>query len=83
MWRSLFTAIGIMLIVLGAECLFVDSASVFASQETASFVDPTSPPVTITKTVRPTEGLPWMLMAVGAITVLYSVTIQGKSSEGA
>jgi hypothetical protein len=80
-WRSVFMALGIMVAVIGAECMFIDSANVFSTEEQPdSFLDAGRPPIVKTKVVRPTEGLPWMLMAVGVIVVLYSITLPGRQA---
>jgi hypothetical protein len=77
MWRSLFMALGIMVAVMGIECMVIDSATVYASAEAnPSFLDPMAPPGTVTKTIRPTEGLPWILVTVGMIVILYSISLR-------
>ena len=43
MWRTIFIAFGLMAIILGFECLVIDSASFYASRE-ASMVDFTGNP---------------------------------------
>ncbi len=78
MWRALFMAIGIMLVIVGAECMVIDSAAVYGASEanSATFFDPNRPPAPTVKNVKPSEGLPWTLMAVGAIVIIYSVTLK-------
>ena len=34
MWRSIFIALGIMAIVVGVECLMIDSATFYTAAET-------------------------------------------------
>lgn len=77
MWRSLFMAGGFMLVILGFECLMIDSAVVFAASDTTAveFVDPSAAPGPQTKEVRPSEWVPWIFLMTGAITVLYAVTL--------
>ena len=84
-WRSLFLAIGIMLVILGLECLMIDSASVYASGngQSGEYLIETGPATPGTKLVKPSEWHPWSLMGLGALTILYSVTIKraGVSSS--
>ncbi|KAA1259689.1 hypothetical protein LF1_22240 [Rubripirellula obstinata] len=77
MWRSIFLALGIMAIVIGAECLIIDSASLYSAAETraSSFMNPAGDPSANSRVWRPKEHLPWLLMAAGTITVLYSFTL--------
>ena len=74
MWRSLFQAIGIFLIIFGVECLAVEKAVLRLHDP------PTSPfagadAVGPAKVFTPTEWLPFSMMATGAITVIYSFTL--------
>ena len=76
MWRSLFLAIGIMMCLLGAECLVVEEA-VFARSLTAPPPSSTaeslvSPSGTEFKTQ---EWMPYSFMATGAVIILYTITI--------
>ena len=84
MWRSLFLAVGIMLLIVGGECLIIDSATVFAAAESsaAEFVDPAATPATVTKRVSPSEWLPWTLLSSGAIVVLYAFTLPQRWRAG-
>ncbi|MCM2370486.1 hypothetical protein [Aporhodopirellula aestuarii] len=77
MWRSLFLAIGIMVIVVGVETMFIDSASVYAAAESTAvnFVDPSAPPAPTTTTWQPGEKFPWAMLAIGTIIVLYAITL--------
>jgi len=79
MWRAFFYAIGLVLVVLGLECLIIDSAQIKngESRNRAAMSvwspDPIEEP---TKTVRPAEWHPWSLLATGAIVLVYSFTIR-------
>lgn len=77
MWRSIFIAIGIMAIILGIECLLIDSANLYAAGETdpGSFVNPTGDPAPGTREWRPKEWFPWAALSGGMITVLYAFTL--------
>jgi hypothetical protein len=77
MWRSAFLALGIVLCILGGECLIVEKA-VLASDEpdveqTTSFFTPTSgePP----SEIKPPDWAAWSLLSTGAVVILYSYSI--------
>jgi hypothetical protein len=76
-WRSFFLAVGIMLLIVGGECLVIESATLYAAAESSAtdFMDPALPPGTTTKVVSPAEWMPWTLLSLGAIVVLYAVTL--------
>jgi hypothetical protein len=79
MWRAFFYAVGIVLVVLGAECMVIDSAQIKNSEAskrpklTVWNADAIAEP---TKTVRPADWHPWSLLATGSIVLLYSWTIR-------
>ena len=76
MWRSIIIALGIMAIVVGLECLVIDSAAFYSGNKTAaSFFNPAGPPAPGTKVWTPREWLPWALLTVGTITILYAFTL--------
>ncbi len=77
MWRSFFLAVAIMLIILGVECLMIDSAAVYSASETntSNFIDPSGGPSRSTKTWKPAEWMPWALLSAGAVTIIYAVTL--------
>ena len=77
MWRSLFLAIGTMMIIIGIEAMLIDSATVYAAAESsaAQFIDPSAPPTIITKEIQPGEWTPWVILSIGAIVVLYAFTL--------
>lgn len=67
MWRSFFLAVGLTLLVAGAECLVVDDF-ILASKGGASAERST-------RDIKPPEWAPWSLLSAGAVTMLYSFTI--------
>ena len=77
MWRSFFLAIGIMMLIVGAECLIIDSATLYQAAEASAtdFIDPDLVPGKTTKVVSPTEWMPWTLLSGGAIVVIYATTL--------
>jgi hypothetical protein len=68
MWRSLFLALGLFMLLTGAESLLIDSATL------ANHGDATVG----SRDVVPPEWVPWSLMSGGAVTILYSITIPQK-----
>ena len=46
MWRSLFIALGIMAIIVGFECLVIESADLYSANGTTarSFINPAGSP---------------------------------------
>ena len=77
MWRSIFIAVGIMAIIIGLECLVIDSANFYSASETdaGSFVNPVSVPASNVQQWRPKEWFPWVILTAGGITVLYAITL--------
>ncbi len=84
MWRSLFLAVGLFLVVMGIGFLSVDAVELKAHETLpASFLSMSSgpregPP----KLIVPAPWWPWSFLSAGAVTCLYSFTIprrvQGK-----
>jgi hypothetical protein len=80
-WRAFFLAIGTMLIIVGVECLLIDSATLSGGQTEAIAVSNTwlgpqrslviEPP----KVVRPPEWIRWSLIASGSVVLLYAFTL--------
>jgi hypothetical protein len=78
MWRSIFLAFGIVLCILGAECLVMEKAVLagekpHADQTASLFLTPTTPAA---NEVVPPEWAPWTLLSVGAVVILYSYTLR-------
>lgn len=84
MWRAFFFAIGTMLIIVGVECLLIESATLASERREAvpvsqSWFQPSqSLTVSEGKVVKPAEWIPWSLIASGAIVLLYSFTLPGR-----
>lgn len=78
MWRSMFLALGIVLCILGAECLVMEKAVLAGekpqTEQTASlFLASTGPAA---NEIVPPEWAPWTLLSVGAVVILYSYTLK-------
>ncbi len=95
MWCAFFLALGITLVLLGLELFFVEQLEVkrlrrpanqnaaqtqFNSAfQTASYQQPAGA-ATPTVTINRKEWMPWSLLAVGAIVVIYTYTIPQRGS---
>jgi len=80
MWRAFFQAVGIFLVIVGAECLAIEQAVLRIHDPPSSWTagpDAKGPP----KVFRPTEWMPFSLMASGAITLIYSFTLAGGAKK--
>ena len=84
MWRSIFIAVGIMGIIIGLECLLIDSANFYSAADTeaGAFINPVAVPTSNVNQWRPKEWFPWVILTAGGITVLYAITLP-KRFDGA
>jgi len=71
MWRTLFIALGLYAVIVGIECLVIEKAVLakHAAPQEAGVAAPGS------RDFVPPDWAPWSLMSVGAVTMLYSVTL--------
>jgi len=86
MWRSLFLAFGVTLLILGLECLVVKRAvlakEVPVEPAPASRFDylgglaPRNEPQVTNKVVEPPEWAPWSLLSGGAVVMMYGLSMQ-------
>lgn len=87
MWRALFLAIGIYLILLGLQCLGVQkivlkTREAVAQPQQHSFIfAPKEPEVGPLKEIVPPPWSPWSLMSAGAVVCLYSFSIPGRMGK--
>ena len=76
MWRALFLAIGISLIILGAECLAVNKFTFKAHSKPEVVEQQTlqAPPPGPGKRREFVVGdhAPWSLMGLGAVVIIYA-----------
>lgn len=77
-----------MIVILGIECLLIDSATL-ATEQTKTievpgglFTPPKAIQVTSGKTIRPPEWIPWSLITSGAVVILYSLTLPQRGAAG-
>ncbi|MFO7905768.1 MAG: hypothetical protein ACQESR_11135 [Planctomycetota bacterium] len=82
MWRSLFLAMGIVLCILGAECLVLEKAVLARNDEqpkqTTSYLAPAPEPSR--EEFKPPEWLPWGLLSFGAVVILYSYSLPRRNA---
>lgn len=86
MWRAFFLAIGIMLIVVGVECLLIESATLASDpprratpvSNGAWFQQPQMMQVEPARVVTPEDWIPWSAIASGAVVVLYAFTLPAR-----
>lgn len=85
MWRSIFIALGIMAIVVGVECLLIDSATFYTAAETraSTFLNPMNTPSVNIRQWQPKEWFPWVTVSAGAITILYVFTLPKRFNRAA
>ncbi|MCR9116363.1 MAG: hypothetical protein NXI22_05340 [bacterium] len=90
MWRAVWIALGIAMFLFGAEFLLVERLVFAGPMTTVSEEKEASQPFGFglneiakaePKDWNPPEWLPWTAMSVGAIVVLYSVTLSGTAGD--
>jgi len=84
MWRAFFLAIGVTLIIVGAEFLAVKRVTLKVREDPppAESQFGTAPKVGPQKQINPPGWAPWSLMSSGAIVCLYSFTIPRRVMGG-
>lgn len=84
-WRAFFFAVGIMLLIIGVECLLIDSATLGGSRTESMQVSNNwlQPPKAVqvqagAQTINPPDWMPWSFIFSGAVVVLYSMTLPSR-----
>ncbi len=84
MWRAFFLAVGVSLVILGAEFLAVQKVTLKMRDDPpppkSQFEEP--PKVGPQKQITPPGWAPWSLMSSGAVVCLYSFTIPRRVMGG-
>ena len=78
MWRAFFLALGIFLCILGAQCLVVDTYVLAGQPQPAAEAQSlfnAPPPSAGQREMEPPEWAPWSMLSVGAVVILYSLTL--------
>ena len=87
MWRAFFLAVGISLVIIGAQCLVVERVVLAHRVESAEvqsndyyFGGQNTSQPSGGKNIVPPDWAPWSLMAAGAVVMIYSFTIPRRVS---
>jgi len=77
MWRAFFLAVGVSLVILGAECLAVQKITLKLREDPPPAQTPfqEAPKVGPPRQINPPNWAPWSLMSSGAVVCLYSFTL--------
>ena len=80
MWRSFFLAIGVFLMILGVECLGVETVNLRKREPPQRSALPwdNTPKLGPNKKLIPPPWAPWSLLSTGAVVCLYSFTIPAR-----
>jgi hypothetical protein len=74
MWRAFFMGVGAFVCILGAECMvtdrFIMAAEIRTAPAAAMFNN-----LPKRRELVPPEHAPWTLLSIGAISILYSLTL--------
>jgi hypothetical protein len=85
MWRSFFLAAGVYSCLLGLQCLTIDKAILHGREPSPTRILGVSMnPMSLerSKELTPPDWAPWSLMSLGAVTVLYSITLPARAAGG-
>jgi hypothetical protein len=76
MWRSLFLAIGVILVLVGVQCLGVAQFTLKIREEApaSTFLDG-GVKLGAQRVITPPPWAPWSLMSTGIVVCLYSFTL--------
>lgn len=95
MWRAFFLALGIMMIIVGGQFFLFESMEIkrvrrpiittntnqtsSTPYQQASFTNSVQPPLSKTIVFRPKDWMPWSLLAVGSIILIYTFTLPRRT----
>jgi hypothetical protein len=78
MWRAFFMAVGIFMVILGAQFLIVEKmvmAEASKSHASSESHAASSHGGGKNNDFKPGEGLPWILLSAGTVIIIYTFTI--------
>lgn len=90
MWRAFFLAVGISLVIIGAQCLVVERVTLAHGISTSAPTEEggyllgqksNAPAAAGGKDIVPPDWAPWSLMAAGAVVMIYSFTIPRRVAQ--
>ena len=86
LYRAFFCAVGLMMIIVGLECLAIESAlfapGIFDDTKAALQQNAwlnSQPVLPQGKIFQPKDWFPWSLLAVGSIVAIYSQAVRKPS----
>ena len=71
-WKAVFMAVGISMIVVGVESLLIDKAVLAARGEKTQTYWGTTTQEIPQKEVVPAEWFPWSMMSGGVVVIIYA-----------
>lgn len=80
MWRAFFMGVGVFVCILGAQCMVTDRFILAAEVKQAPAAMFNNLPKK--REVVPPEYAPWTLLSVGAVSILYSLTLPKLGGSG-
>ena len=86
MWRAFFLAAGAYSCLLGLQCLTIDKAILTSREPTPSRImglNFNAMSSERNKELTPPDWAPWSLLSLGAVTLLYSVTLPARNASAA
>ncbi|MEM0924528.1 MAG: hypothetical protein AAGJ83_00685 [Planctomycetota bacterium] len=85
MWRTFFIALGIMGIIVGFETMIIESANFYSMRgsNTKELLDPSSITGQTIITWEPKEWVPWVLLSVGTLIVIYAFSLPKRFKAAA
>ena len=78
MWRSFFLAVGVFLMILGVECLGVETVNLKMREpppQSSGLPFDNGSKLGPNKKITPPPWAPWSLLSTGAVVCIYSFTI--------
>jgi hypothetical protein len=84
MWRAMFLAVGFFVMIVGAECLAVESVrlKIHDDPPAPTSIFDTEAQEGPLKLITPPPWAPWSLLSAGAVVCLYSFTIPRRVAGG-
>ena len=81
MWRAFFMGVGAFVCLLGAECMVTDRFILAAEMKPTPSMSMFPAPARKREFIPP-EHAPWTLLSIGAISILYSLTLPKLGGGG-
>lgn len=82
MWRAFFMGVGVFVCILGGECMVTDRFILALEVKQAPAMTMFNP-MPKKREITPPEHAPWTLLSIGAVSILYSLTLPKLGGGGA